>query len=138
MSRRTAREAALQTLYQLDLGLVNAREAFTYALEATPLDDKDEQYARRIVNSATTDWDTINQLIADTTVGWSIDRLTRVDRSLLRLSIAEMLVHEPDTPISVIINEGLEIAKEYSTEESSRFLNGVLGNVARKYGWVKQ
>lgn len=138
MSRRTAREAALQTLYQLDLGLVNAREAFTYALDATPLEDKDEQYARRIINSATNNWDTINQLIAEATVSWSIDRLARVDRSLLRLSIAEMLAQEPDTPISVIINEGLEIAKEYSTDESSRFINGLLGNVARKYGWGKQ
>jgi len=138
MSRRTAREAALQTLYQLDLGLVEAPQAFKYALESTPLEQKDEDYAKRIISAATTNWEQINSFISDFAVGWSLDRLARVDRSLLRLSLAEMLNQEQDTPVGVIINEGLELAKQYSTDESSRFINGILGNVARKQGWVKQ
>lgn len=138
MSRRNAREAALQTLYQLDLGLVDAEQAFAYAIESTPLEEKDHNFARRIVSAATHHWQTIDEFIAESSVGWTIDRLARVDRSLLRLSLAEMLSHDPDTPVGVVINEGIELAKEYSTEESSRFINGMLGNIARKQGWVKQ
>lgn len=138
MSRRTAREAALQTLYQLDLGLVDEPQAFAYALESTPLEIKDANYARRIVKAALNNWEEINTYISDATVGWTIDRLARVDISLLRLSIAELLDHDPDTPINVVINEGIELAKQYSTDESSRFINGILGNIARQQGWVKQ
>lgn len=138
MSRRTAREAALQTLYQLDLGLVEAPQAFAYAVESTPLEERDEDFARRIISSATKHWEEINTYISEAAVGWSLDRLARVDRSLLRLSLAEMINPDKDTPVNVVINEGLELAKQYSTEESSRFINGILGNVARKQGWVKQ
>lgn len=138
MSRRTAREAALQTLYQLDLGLVDEPQAFAYAMESTPLESKDTDYARRIVRSALNHWDEINTFISDATVGWTIDRLARVDISLLRLSLAELLDHDPDTPINVVINEGIELAKQYSTDESSRFINGMLGTIARQQGWVKQ
>lgn len=138
MSRRTAREAALQTLYQLDLGLVDEPQAFAYAMESTPLESKDATYARRIVKSALNNWEEINTYISDATVGWAIDRLARVDISLLRLSLAELLDHDPDTPINVVINEGIELAKQYSTDESSRFINGMLGSIARKQGWVKQ
>lgn len=138
MSRRTAREAALQTLYQLDLGLTDPPSAFTYALESTPLEERDADFARRIIKSATNHWEEINSYIAEASVGWSIDRLARVDRSLLRLSLAEMLSFDPDTPVNVVINEGIELAKHYSTEESSRFINGMLGSIARKQGWVKQ
>ncbi|KAF0197409.1 MAG: N utilization substance protein B [Bacillota bacterium] len=138
MSRRTAREAALQTLYQLDLGLVDEPQAFAYAMESTPLANRDADYARRIVRAALSHWEEINAFISNASVGWTIDRLARVDISLLRLSLAEMLSHDPDTPINVVINEGLELAKQYSTEESSRFINGMLGNIARQQGWVKQ
>lgn len=138
MSRRTAREAALQTLYQLDLGLVDEPQAFAYALESTPLENKDANYARRIVKAALNNWEEINTYISEATVGWTIDRLARVDISLLRLSLAELLDHDPDTPINVVINEGIELAKQYSTDESSRFINGMLGNIARQQGWVKQ
>ena len=138
MSRRTAREAALQTLYQLDLGLVDEPQAFAYAMESTPLDKKDADYARRIVRAALNHWDEINTFISDATVGWTIDRLARVDISLLRLSLAELFDHDADTPVNVVINEGIELAKQYSTDESSRFINGMLGNIARQQGWVKQ
>jgi len=138
MSRRTARQAALQTLYQLDLGLVEAPQAFAYAVESTPLQDRDADFAQRIIQAALTNWEDINSHIEEATVSWAIDRLARVDRSLLRLSLAEMLSHDPDTPVNVIINEGIELAKQYSTEESSKFINGMLGNIARKQGWVKQ
>ena len=124
--------------YQLDLGLVDEPQAFAYALESTPLENKDANYARRIVKAALNNWEEINTYISEATVGWTIDRLARVDISLLRLSLAELLDHDPDTPINVVINEGIELAKQYSTDESSRFINGMLGNIARQQGWVKQ
>lgn len=132
MSRRTARAAAMQALYQLDIGLASSTSAFAYALHATPLAEGDEQYARSLVSSAIAKWDDINALIDDALADWAIDRLARVDRSLLRLAVAEMLNYHPDTPVGVIISECIELAKEYSTEESSRFVNGILGAIARK------
>jgi N utilization substance protein B len=136
MSRRTAREAALQTLYQIDLGLVSPGEAFNYALEATPLDDKDRQFALAIIEQAVKDWSISDDLIAAAAVDWKLERLARVDRSLLKMAIAELMRRADDTPPGVIINEAIEISKRYSSEESSKFINGILGQLVRQQGWV--
>jgi len=132
MSRRTARAAAMQALYQLDTGLVSVNSALLSALQATPLREQDEQYARELVAVALSRWEEINSLVSEALADWAIDRLAKVDRSLLRLAVAEMLSKRDDAPVAAIINECIELAKEYSTEESSRFVNGILGAIARK------
>lgn len=116
---------------------MSAKDALYFALEVTALPEKDEAYARTVVAMATAKWDEINGLISQFAEEWSLDRLARVDRAILRLSIAEMLLNAHDTPVSVVIDEGLELAKEYSTEESSRFIHGILGSVASSLGWVQ-
>lgn len=137
MSRRNAREAALQSLFQLEVGQMSAKDALYFALEVTTLVEKDENYARTVVATAVLKWDETNALISQFAEEWSLDRLARVDRAILRLAIAEMLLNAHDTPVSVIIDEGLELAKEYSTEKSSRFIHGILGSVASTLGWVQ-
>lgn len=137
MSRRNAREAALQSLFQLEVGQMSAKDALYFALEVTALVEKDENYARTVVAAAVEKWDETNALISQFAEEWSLDRLARVDRAILRLAIAEMLLNAHDTPVSVIIDESLELAKEYSTEESSRFIHGILGSVASTLGWVQ-
>lgn len=132
MSRRTARAAAMQALYQLDSGLVNVSSALDYAFQATPLKAQDEQYARELVAGALSRWEEIDSLVSEALADWAIDRLAKVDRSLLRLAVAEILSQRDDAPVAAIINECIELAKEYSTEESSRFVNGILGAIARK------
>jgi len=137
VSRRNAREVALQAIFQLESGQISAREAIFHALEVTPLSEKDEGYARLLVSQSVERWQETDTLISEHAEKWSLERLARVDRAILRLSIAEMLLNAPDTPVVVVISEGLEIAKEYSTEESSRFLHGILGSVASSLGWVE-
>ncbi len=132
MSRRTARAAAMQAIYQLDTGLVDVSTALEYALQTTPLGGNDERYARDLVYGALSRWEEINTLVSEALAEWAIDRLAKVDRSLLRLAVFEMLSRREDTPVAAIINECIELAKEYSTEESSRFVNGILGAIARK------
>ena len=135
MSRRAAREVVLQTLFQMDVGLTKAEKAFEFALETTPLDEKTRQYAQKIVEQAMKDWNTSGEMIAGVSVDWEVERLNRVDRSLIRLAIAEIALGVKDAPTSVIINEVIEMAKIYSTEESSRFINGILGQLARTQDW---
>ncbi|MBT9152090.1 MAG: N utilization substance protein B [Firmicutes bacterium] len=137
MSRRNAREAALQALFQLEFGQLSALEALSYALGVTALTDKDEGYARLVLAKAVQKWEKTEALITEYAEKWSLERLARVDRAILRLSIAEMLLNAPDTPVGVVIDEGLELAKEYSTDESSRFIHGILGSVASSLGWVE-
>ena len=88
-------------------------------------------YAREIVDGVVDHREEIDELIATYSQGWSIDRMPNVDRAILRLASWEIL-HNPDVPVEVAIDEAIELAKEYSTEDSSRFVNGVLGQVAKQ------
>ncbi|MDP3059110.1 MAG: transcription antitermination factor NusB, partial [bacterium] len=85
MSRRNAREVAFQTLFQLDVGFANVDEAFSYALELTPLLEKDRQFALDLVIQACAQWEKTNELVEHFLVDWTIDRAARVDISIIRL-----------------------------------------------------
>lgn len=130
MSRRLAREVALRTLFQLDTGHISEGAAFGFALETTPLATELIQFAQELVQMAVSKQEESDNIISAKSVDWELTRLPRVDRSILRLAIGEML-SASDTPTGVVINEAVELAHRYSTEESSRFINGLLGNVAR-------
>ena len=73
----------------------------------------------------------LDRLIADRAVGWKLDRIAHVDRNILRLALYEIL-HRPDIPSSVSVNEAVEMAKKYSTEDSGKFVNGILGTFLRE------
>ncbi len=130
MSRRLAREVALRTLFQLDTGHIAESDAFAFALETTPLSESLIPFAQDLVQTALSHQAESDALISAKSVDWELSRLPRVDRSILRLAIGEMLA-ETATPTGVIINEAVELAHRYSTEESGRFINGLLGSVAR-------
>lgn len=125
--RTLARSQALQLLFQAE---ANSRPVLAvldgeYALSQGPLDD----YARRLALGADEMRPDLDAVIAMRSTGWSLGRLNAVDRNLLRLSLYEMLcVDEVD--IAVTIDECVELAKAYGTDESSRFVNGLLGRVA--------
>lgn len=87
-------------------------------------------YAREIVDGVADHLDEIDELIASYSQGWSIDRMPNVDRSVLRIASWEIL-HNPEMPVAVAIDEAVELAKEYSTEDSGRFVNGVLSKIAQ-------
>ena len=86
-------------------------------------------YAREIVDGVSDHRDEIDELIVSYAQGWTIDRMPHVDRSLLRIASWEILWND-EVPAAVAIDECVELAKEYSTEDSSRFVNGVLGKIA--------
>ena len=90
-------------------------------------------YAREIVDGVADHREEIDELIASYAQGWSLDRMPHVDRALLRLSSWEIL-HNDEVPTAVAIDEAVELAKEYSTEDSGRFVNGVLGRIAQHRG----
>lgn len=87
-------------------------------------------YAREIVDGVEDHRAQIDELIATYAQGWSIGRMPNVDRALLRIACWEIL-HNDEIPVAVAIDEAIELAKEYSTDDSARFINGVLGNVTQ-------
>lgn len=86
-------------------------------------------YAREIVDGVADHLDEIDELITSYAQGWTLGRMPNIDRSLLRLAAWEIL-HNDEVPAAVAINEAVELAKDYSTDESGRFVNGVLGRIA--------
>lgn len=131
LKRRKGRELALKTLFQIDVGGLPAR----YVLEVTPLEHPAEpevwDFARQLVLGVLKHLDEIDAILSGLMEGWSLDRLASVDRLLLRMALYEMM-HMPETPPAVVINEAVELAKAYSTEDSGRFVNGVLGAFLRR------
>jgi N utilization substance protein B len=96
-----------------------------------PVLPETREYGMRLARAARKRAVEIDALIADTSERWDVERLAVVDRIILRVSIAELMT-EPDVPSKVCINEAVEIARKFSTENSSRFVNGVLDAVSRK------
>ena len=90
-------------------------------------------YAREIIDGVSGHQDEIDELMSSYSQGWPIDRMPNVDRAVLRLASWELL-HNPEVPAAVAMDEAIELAKEYSTEDSARFVNGVLGKIAQHAG----
>jgi N utilization substance protein B len=120
---RAARERALELLYEAEVkdttagdvidGLPVAPDPYT-SLLATGVDDNREE---------------IDALLSEYSKGWSLDRMPAVDRALLRVATYELL-HHPHVPVAVVISEAVELASQFSTDDSSRFVNGVLSAIA--------
>lgn len=126
--RRQAREAALQALYLCEMGKMSAREAMQSVLAGSTLDDVSAAFAHDLAVGAQTHREALDERIRPIAANWSLERMTAVDRNILRLASYELL-HCPQTPIGVIIDEALEIAKIYSSTDSSRFINGILDKI---------
>jgi len=129
-TRRDARELALRMLYQLDIGRQPIEEVVEAALAQSHLDGHNREFAADLVQGAFTRRDMIDHLLSEFTADWTLERQSAVDRNILRLAAYE-LQFRPDAPVAVVCNEAVELAKKYSTAESSKFVNGVLGNFAR-------
>ena len=128
MTRRYARELALQTLYSVEVGHNAPADALDQTLESTT--DSDERtFIRDLVLGTLDDVERADATIVPLLQGWTIERLPLLDRIVLRMSVYELHAH-PETPVAVVINEAVELAKKYSTEDSGRFVNGVLANAA--------
>ncbi|MFP2930394.1 transcription antitermination factor NusB [Pyxidicoccus sp. 3LG] len=131
-ARRTGRERALQALYQLEMApatVAEALESAWTASEETKRDPDAVRFARELVEGVQAHREEIDQLIERHSHNWRLDRMSRIDRNVLRLGIFE-LKYRPDIPRKVSINEAVELGKNFGTEESSAFVNGLLDRVA--------
>ena len=135
-SRRTGRAYALQLLYARDgdpatdvAGAAGSwAEAFDIEIDATA-----QTFARELVAAASDSSAKLDELIATASKNWLIDRMSRVDRNILRLGACELVAFR-DVPVKVVINEAVELAKRFGTAESSAFVNGVLDRIATAVG----
>ena len=122
-SRREARERALALLYEAEA----KGESGADVLDAQPI--AVEEFAADLVGGVADHVDDLDALIGRFAKGWVVQRMPRIDLTLLRMAVYE-LVHRPDVPQNVVINEAVELAKRYSTDDSGRFVNGVLASIA--------
>ncbi|NMD43190.1 MAG: transcription antitermination factor NusB [Firmicutes bacterium] len=130
MSRRSAREAAFKALFQIDIGKSTTEQALRYNLQGLKLTESEARFTREIVEGTHRQQPELDRLIQKYLVHWELQRLCAVDRNLLRLALFEIL-HRPDIPDAVAINESLELAKKYgSSEDAVAFVNGLLDRVA--------
>jgi len=130
-SRRAARELALNVLYQIDVAHIPPQEALDTAIENTELDGATADFARTLVNGTIENMAKIDEILKRLSVGWELSRQPAVDRNILRMAIFE-ICYLDYIPASVSINEAVDLAKKYSTAESGRFVNGVLGALVRE------
>ncbi|MBT2656531.1 transcription antitermination factor NusB [Bacillus sp. ISL-18] len=127
MKRRTAREKALQALFQIDVSDTEPSLAIEHVLEGETSDD----YLNQLVLGVVEQKEEIDALISENLEKWSLDRLATVDRNLLRMAAFELKFSQ-DIPDNVILDEAIEIAKIYGDDQSSKFINGVLSNIKEK------
>jgi N utilization substance protein B len=134
--RHQAREAALQMLYQWEVGRVSMREVretfWTHGPDTgEPLPDDLRGFALGLADGVAARIAELDPIVAEAAEHWRLERMNVMDRLILRLAVYEFL-HEPATPGKVIINEALELARSFSGDEAVRFINGLLDAIRRK------
>jgi transcription antitermination protein NusB len=128
-ARHKAREVALQALYEIDAVGHNAEEAISHILSRIEVSEDVIIFAHDLVNGVLSNREQLDQNIRDFAPAWPLEQISIVDRNILRLAIFEIL-HDNKIPVKVAINEAVELAKTFGSNNSSRFVNGVLGSVS--------
>lgn len=129
-SRRKARELVLQLLFQYDLSQFSPQELLELFWEVHPSDTKNRDFAEFIFSNFLDYQSQIDSLIRRHAENWRLERMAVVDRNILRMAVTEFLCAE--TPKVVVIDEAIEIARRFSTEESSKFVNGLLDAIRQE------
>lgn len=143
MSRKTAREQILKFLFSLDF---NKDENSNQMIEeyfnsessednnifhtANDLTKKDKTFCIEILKGVIEKLDSIDELIQENSISWKKNRIAKVDLAILRLAVYEILYRD-DIPVSATANEAIELGKKYSSDESGKFINGILGNIIK-------
>ncbi|MGZ6973367.1 MAG: transcription antitermination factor NusB [Acidimicrobiia bacterium] len=123
--RRESRERALGLCYELEVRDISVIEL----LEDLPVEP--DQYALELVRGVEEHGAELDELLREYSEHWAVERMPAVDRAVLRLGCYE-LAHEPDVPTAVVISEAVDLAKQYSTKDSGRFVNGLLARIAEQ------
>ncbi|NMA03023.1 MAG: transcription antitermination factor NusB [Clostridia bacterium] len=130
MKRRLARETALKVIYQWDVGKNDLEIALKDRIAEVDLDPNNINFIETLVQGTLKNIEEIDQVIEQYLMEWSLDRVSSIDRNILRLGVFEILFKE-DTPDKVAVNEAIELAKVFSTDQSAKFINGVLDKVLK-------
>lgn len=128
MKRRTAREKALQALFQIDMSEADPKEAILHVLE----EERGDDYLSNLVSGVMEHKSEIDEMIKEHLEKWTIERIAPVDRNLLRLAVYELVYLKEEVPANVVIDEAIEIAKIFGDEHASRFVNGVLSKIKQQ------
>lgn len=134
--RRRARAAALQALYECEIGGLTPQQALGVLHHAGPpeVDDPGERehaFVTSLVRGAMDDKDALDERIGDAAKNWRVERMAILDRLVMRLALQELLTHR-DSPPRVVISEAIELARAYSGEDAAKFVNGVLDGAYRR------
>ena len=127
-SRTKARSISLQVLYEVDLSGHKPGKVLEDHLKRLKMDNSHIQFISQIVSGVTEYKKQLDEFIADFAPEWPLDQVAYIDRNLLRIALWEIAVYKK-TPVKVVINEAVELAKLYGAEGSPRFINGVLGGL---------
>lgn len=132
-ARTTAREAALQMLFAIDATAGDVDDAIRDFWRELPGDAEGRAYADELVRGVRRDLEMLDERIRAASQNWRLERMARIDRNALRLGTYELLTRT-DVPRAVILDEAVELAKRFGSDESSKFVNGVLDRVADDLG----
>ena len=127
-SRHKARVIAMQALYQIDLTSVNIADALSFSWYDKVIEEEEKELATKLIKGVVKNWEVLDNIIKTYSVNWDFQRISVVNRCILRLSIYS-LINQRDIPALVIINEALELTREFETESSVSFINGILDAV---------
>jgi N utilization substance protein B len=135
--RRRGREAALQILYQWDLGRADIEVTIDTFFDLQwpdrqPPPEALRAFAAALARDTVTGLGEIDGLIAEAAENWRPERMAVLDRLVLRMAVCELLRHSAETPPPVVINEAIELARTFSTEDAVKFINGMLDGIKRK------
>ncbi|WP_276351935.1 transcription antitermination factor NusB [Cohnella caldifontis] len=140
MNRRLAREIAVSSLYQMEMSGVTGEEAVNMVMDEARQENEIgaevgqlanvDEFTRELVEGVSANREELDRQLAAYLTGWQVDRLSRVDRQILRLAAYEMNLR--GVPPKVVVNEAIELAKHFGLEESGKFVNGVLGRMIRE------
>ena len=130
--RRLARENCLQSLYLSDVSSLETPEILAvFQLQEFAREEKVFEFYEKLFSATLANREKIDGIIVSTSKNWDLERMSAIDRCLLRLAVCEMIILA-DAPVSVIMDEAIELVKKYSTENSGKFVNGVLDSIARQ------
>lgn len=121
---------AMQILYQFEMRGKSLSNILDKTLISSQNPKETKDFACKLVNGCIDKIAVLDEIISSLAKGWALDRITMVDKSILRLALYE--IKYTDTPPKVVINEAVELAKNFSTVDSSKFINGILGSVVKE------
>ena len=134
-ARSSGRESALQMLFAMEAGGGSAERVIAAYWRETPGDPEGREYADQVMRGVAGELTAVDEAIRKASTNWRLERMARVDRNVLRLGAWE-LMRSADVPRAVILDESVELAKRFGSEDSGAFVNGVLDRVATDAGRV--